>query len=265
MYLPTLAHVWGENVIPYQSERKPPLVGATNFRDAGGYASRDGRRIKWGRVYRSDSLARLTDEDLSHVDTLGIRLICDFRRDEERDDAPSRFPANTPEVVHFNVGPKRSDSKLYKHFSSEKVNAEDIRRAMVGLYQSFVTEYQESFAEFLRLVVEAQNLPLLFHCTAGKDRTGFAAAILLSALDVPHETIMEDYVLTNEHYERDPSIFSHLPSPEVFHTVMSADPEYMRASFVIIDKEFGGVQAYLRNGLGLEEWEIEALRANLLE
>lgn len=227
--------------------------------------SRDGRRIKWGRVYRSDSLASLTDDDLSYVEALGIRLICDFRRDEERDDAPSRFPANTPEVVHFNVGPRRSDSKLFAHFSSEAVNAEDIRQAMIELYQSYVIEYRESFADFLRLAIEAQNLPLLFHCAAGKDRTGFAAAILLSALDVPHETIMKDYVLTNEHYKRDPSRFAHLPSPELFHTVMSAHPDYMDASFGIIDEEFGGVQAYLRNGLGLEDREIETLRANLLE
>lgn len=242
-----------------------PLVGATNFRDTGGYEARDGRRIKWKQIYRSDSLANLTDEDLVYIENLGIKLICDFRRDEERDDSPSRLPANSPEVLNFNVGPKRTDSKLYEHFASEKPNAEDIRRAMIELYRSYVLEYREPFAEFLRRTLSAHHSPLLFHCAAGKDRTGFAAAILLSALDVPHETIVEDYVLTNEYFSRDPSRFAHLPSPELFHTVMSANPDYLQASFAVIEDEFGGVQPYLQKGLGLNDDDIEGLRANLLE
>lgn len=136
---------------------------------------------------------------------------------------------------------------------------------MIDLYRSYVTQYQVEFGEFLRRFLGDHQLPILFHCAAGKDRTGFAAAILLSALNVPYETIIADYILTNDYYRRDPSRFAHLPSPELFHTVMSADPDYLRASFAVIDDKFGGVHAYLRSGLGLSDQDVEALQANLLE
>lgn len=249
-----------------ENDRYISLVGTSNFRDLGGYEGHDGRRVKWGHLYRSDSLANLTQEDLSGLEQLGIRVICDFRRDEERDDAPNRIPGNSPELVHLNVGPQRSDSKLYEHLSSSTATVDDIRGAMMHIYRSFVTDFQPHYTEFMNRIAHADRLPLLFHCAVGKDRTGFAAAIALSALHVPREAIFEDYVLTNRYLKRDVSDkYPDLPSPELFHTMLSASPDYLQAAFDVIDREYGGIDGYLEGALGVDESHRRKLVDNLLD
>lgn len=247
-------------------DRYVPLAGTSNFRDLGGYEGHEGRRVKWGHLYRSDSLANLTEEDLSRVERLGIRVICDFRREEERDDAPNRIPDNKPEMVHLNIGPKRSDSRLYEYLSSSIATVDDIRGAMIHIYRSFVTEFQPHYTEFMKRLALTDHLPLLFHCAVGKDRTGFGAAIVLSALHVPHEVILEDYLLTNRYLNRDVGDkFPGLSSPELFHTMLSASPEYLQAAFDVIDQQYGGIDGYLEDALGVDESHRQMLRDNLLD
>lgn len=247
-------------------DRYVSFAGTSNFRDLGGYEGLDGRRVKWGHLYRSDSLANLTTEDLSGVERLGIRVICDFRRDEERDDAPNRIPDNEPEVVHLNVGPQRSNSRLYEYLSSSTATVDDIRGAMMHIYRSFVTEFQPHYTEFMSRLAQADRLPLLFHCAVGKDRTGFAAAIALSALHVPREAILEDYLLTNRYLNRDVSDkYPDLPSPELFHTMLSANPDYLQAAFDVIDEQYGGIDGYLEGVLGVDESHRRKLQDNFLD
>jgi protein-tyrosine phosphatase len=248
-------------------QRRAPLVGATNFRDLGGYETADGRTVKWRQLYRSNSLAALTDEDLEHVAGLNIRLICDLRRDEESIEAPTRLPAtNAPTILQLPIGPQRKDSKLYEYLWSGDATEAQMRDVMQGIYREFAIKFAPQYAEFMRRVARADQLPLLFHCAAGKDRTGFAAALILETLGVPRETILEDYALTNDYLHRSISDkFPNLKSPELFHTMMAANPDYLLASFEAVDEAFGSFDGYLTDGLGVTAQTREDLRTLLLD
>ncbi|MEN3976121.1 tyrosine-protein phosphatase [Emcibacter sp. SYSU 3D8] len=248
-------------------QRRMDLQGASNFRDLGGYEAADGRKVKWRHLYRSNSLAALTDTDLEHFGGLGIKVICDLRREEESVEAPSRLPAsNAPTILQLPIGPQRKDSKLYEYLWSGEATEEQLRDVMKGIYREFAIKFAPQYAEFMRRVARADQLPLLFHCAAGKDRTGFAAAIILEALGVSRETILEDYALTNDYARRNLiDKYPELKSPELFHTMMAANPDYLLASYAAVNEAFGSFDGYLTEGLGMTAQAKEDLRALLLE
>ena len=252
------------------NKRHIPLEGASNFRDLGGYETRDGRKIKWRHLYRSNSLAGLTDGDLQHLADLGIQVVCDFRRDQEREEAPSRLPTdNTPRVVHFSIGPERENSRLYEELWGDDPSDEGIRDAMKAIYRAYALDFAGHYARFLDHTAKADDLPLLFHCAAGKDRTGFGAALLLEALGVPRETIYADFDLTNTYLVRDmdrlAEKYPDIRSLEVFHTMLAAHPDYLTAAYEVIDDRYGGIEAYLEQALGLTPVKRETIQAVLLD
>ncbi|MGE0666409.1 MAG: tyrosine-protein phosphatase [Sphingomonadales bacterium] len=249
------------------NQRRMDLQGATNFRDLGGYEAADGRTVKWRHLYRSNALAALTDADLEHIGGLGIKVICDLRREEESVEAPSRLPPlNAPSILQLPIGPQRQDSKLYEYLWSGEATEEQLRDVMKTIYREFAIRYAPQYAEFMGRVARADQLPLLFHCAAGKDRTGFAAAIILEALGVSRETILEDYALTNEYTRRNLlEKYPELKSPELFHTMMAANPDYLLASFEAVDESFGSFDRYLTDAIGLTPAAREELRLLLLE
>jgi len=254
--------------------RQIPLRGSTNFRDLGGYATADGRQLRWGRVFRSDSPARLTDADLADIAKLGLRVVCDLRRDDERADAPSRLAGDlpgeaTPEVLHLSAGPRGHSGVLRQMLEDDATTAADLHANMCGLYSAYPIENRDVWAELMARLI-AEDVPLLFHCAAGKDRTGFAAALVLSAVAVPRETIFEDYALTNELWRpvlRETGEEIGMPrfTPEVSDVLLRAHPEYLQAAFDSIEREFGDVAAYLRTGLDLDDADLARLRALLLQ
>jgi protein-tyrosine phosphatase len=246
--------------------RRLPLEGTGNFRDMGGYETEDGHLVKWQKLFRSGTLTNLTDDDLAMVSDLGLRLVCDFRREEEREESPSRLPQeNGPAILNLPMGPQRDVAPLYAHLNSPDATPDDIFDAMVGIYRGFSLEPPPEYKRFMEHVIGG-HVPILFHCAAGKDRTGFGAALIFLALGVPMETIFEDYVLTNEFIVRNlAERFPDLESPELFHTMLDAHPEYLQASFEEIDKNYGGVEDYFLKGLGITENHKAALREQLLE
>lgn len=248
-------------------QRRMDLEGASNFRDLGGYEAADGRTVKWRHLYRSNSLAALTDADLEHVGGLNIKLICDLRRDEECVEAPSRLPpTNAPVILQLPIGPERKDSKLYEYLWGGEATEAQMRQVMQDIYAEFAIRFAPQYAEFMRRVSRADQLPLLFHCAAGKDRTGFAAALVLETLGVARETILEDYALTNHYVKRNLlEKYPDLKSPELFHTMMAANPDYLLASYAAVDEAFGSFDGYLTEGLGMTAQAKEDLRALLLE
>ncbi len=248
-------------------QRRMELEGASNFRDLGGYEGADGRKVKWRHLYRSNSLAALTDPDLEQVGRLGIRLVCDLRREEESVEAPSRLPGdNAPVVLQLPIGPQRKDSKLYEYLWSGEATEEQLRDVMKHIYREFAIRYAPQYAEFMARVARADQLPLLFHCAAGKDRTGLAAAIVLEALGVSRETILEDYALTNQYTRRNLiEKYPELKSPELFHTMMAANPDYLLASYAAIEEGYGSVERYLGEALGVTPAMREELRVLLLD
>ena len=180
------------------AERQVPLEGAVNFRDLGGYRSSDGRRVRWGQVFRSDSLARLTERDRIRVEHLGLKLIIDFRTPNEVKKSPDRLPQsstmrclNLP-ITHGEFDFVSAVERIKK--GDDSWLTEDF---MLSGYIHNLDEFAHTWGEVIRRLIEPENRPLLFHCTGGKDRAGTCAALILLALGVPEETVIDDHQLSN--------------------------------------------------------------------
>jgi protein-tyrosine phosphatase len=244
--------------------RHVPLNGTTNLRDLGGYPTSDGRKVRWRAIYRSSNLSQLTDDDLAVFGRLRIRTVCDFRGDEERAAAPSRLPTATPpRVVNLGIRPKVG-GPLQEILRTGETRGIDLRSLIIEAYRAYARDHAAQYRGLFAELIEGDNHPLLFHCAAGKDRTGFAAAIVLTALGVPRASVFEDYELTN-HYWKGPGTLSSKLDPKVRAPLLAADPAYLEAAFAGIDATFGSTEAYFREGLGLDSRARERLRAQLLE
>lgn len=255
------------------SQRKLPVEGAANLRDLGGYATRDGRRVRWGVLYRSDALDDLSDDDLAYLDRLHLRRVVDFRSAAERERDPDRLPAGVESVLQPISGRGLDPAELRDRLLAGGLAADESATWLVEGNRALVTEFREVYARFLRDLADPANLPTLFHCSAGKDRAGFAAAVVLLSLDVPRETAMRDYLLTNVLTEAKTrrllrviqiaSLFR--ADPDTVRPVFEAREEYLSAAFGAIDERYGSTDAYLREALGVDEALRARLRANLLE
>jgi protein-tyrosine phosphatase len=159
------------------AERRLPLQGPDNFRDLGGYATADGRRVRWGRLYRSNDLSGLTPDDLEYLSRIGLKLVCDFRSDRERSQKPDRaIEPEPPLSLDLPVDAEGVDpGALQEKIRTGGIAALGTEKLMRTAYRSFVSDYSARWAVMLRRLAQPQSLPALVHCTAGKDRTGFAA------------------------------------------------------------------------------------------
>ncbi|MDC0184862.1 tyrosine-protein phosphatase [Rhodobiaceae bacterium] len=255
--------------------RKLPFTGAHNFRDLGGYKTEDGRALKWGKIYRSDDLHLLTDEDLKYLSRLNIKSVVDFRSDEERESEPDRLnPDMTQLLLPIKFQPEELDDEtlknLMKNLTFGTLDSSNLLRDFnIVIVKDFATEYKK----FFRHVIENNAEPIVFHCTAGKDRAGFASAMILTVLGVPREKVIEDYLLTNT-YVKD-HVDSEMLEIEL-KTFFRADTDnlrkinlveerYIQAAFDTIDSEWGGMDNYISGALGLSEEDILKLKDYYLE
>lgn len=256
------------------AERRLPLRGADNFRDLGGYRTRDGRTVRWGRLYRSNELTKLTRSDLAYLSSQDIELVCDLRSKRERAEAPDpELPPVPARDLSLPVAQEGIDpTTVQERIRTGGVPSLQLERVMPQVYRAFVTHHSDKWARMLRRLADPQNLPTVVHCTAGKDRTGFAAALVLLALGVPRETVFEDYLKTND-YRRDFSSFvlRWTPLYSLFRTdpedllpLLEARREYLQASLDAIERTYGTVEAYLHDALGVTPERQAALEANLL-
>ncbi len=244
--------------------RRTPLEGATNFRDLGGYPTRDGRTVKWGLLFRSNGLFALTDADLDYLARRKFRLVCDFRAVEEQMTAPSRLPAdNPPEILSLGVRPEAGDRLRVLALSGGTTLA-DIVAAYEAVYRAYARDHHDQFGALLARLADAESYPAVFHCMAGKDRTGFAAAMILAALGVPNEVIFEDYLLTNTHWSLK-GRFPDAMDEEAQATFGAARREYLEAAFDELHRSHGSLDAYVRDALGVTDVIRESMRAHLLE
>ena len=248
-----------------QQERRLTLSGAVNFRDLGGYRSRGGRHTAWKRLYRADALSDLTDLDLEALAKLRLRSICDFRLETERRHKPDRLPPGTSLQVHTISFAPEGTLDMWRDIKAGRLSIVEAEARMEDHYRRFAIEHAAEYRRMLDMLLTPDALPALIHCTSGKDRTGFAAAVILMALDIPRETIVEDYLLSDR-YRRDLShLFSDAADPGVVGAITQAHPRYLAAAFDAIDQRWGSEQAYLREGLGLSEAGRQKLQALLLE
>jgi protein-tyrosine phosphatase len=255
------------------------LAGAPNARDLGGLTTPDGRTTKPGLVFRAPALGRLTDGDVARLRGLGLVDLLDLRHGSEIDAAPpDRLPPG-PAVAHIPIfDPEHPvftyvsavllghDLRRYDHLAVEGTPG-----AMHAIYRWFVESpaARGAFGTALSRIAAATG-PLLYHCSAGKDRTGWLTATLLGALGADRATITEDYVLTNEVTAADTAKLLGILEqrrgvpPQVLEPVLAADPSYLAAAFAAVDERYGSLDGYLRDGLGLHEAELAALRERLL-
>jgi protein-tyrosine phosphatase len=236
------------------------LQGASNFRDLGGYPTADGRTTRWRHIFRSNHLGQLTVADIEIVRALGVRSAFDFRGVEER--TAGVCVVNEIAVHSLPIEPTVV-AALRAELARGSLTAPVALELMRESYRNYVRHNTASFRNLFGYLLE-DRAPLVIHCTAGKDRTGFASALILHALGVADEVIAEDYLLTNQHYKRDATAATDLPE-DVRNAIGNVDASYLAAAFEAVGKEYGDLETYLRDGLKLGTPERTALKARYLQ
>jgi protein-tyrosine phosphatase len=237
------------------------MQGASNFRDVGGHRAASGQRVKRGQLFRSDHLAALTPDDLVQIERMNIRHSLDFRGAAESAATPYEIAG----VERLSLAIEPTVMARMQALTTQGVvpTTEDTVAMMCETYRDFVNRNAGTYGRFMKHLLE-QPTPQVFHCTAGKDRTGFAAALLLSALGVERETIEQDYLLTNQLYKRDARLEGH-GHPHVMKVLWQVQPEFLHAAFDAVDAQHGGMNAYLHGAIGLSPQELTELKRRLLE
>lgn len=227
--------------------RSVSLAGASNFRDLGGYRVADGRAVRWRTLFRSDHLAALTAHDAQVLQTLGVTRAFDFRGSGERAAAAYELPGVAQHPLPIEPTVVQGLRALIE--AGQAVTAERATVLMRQTYRNFVLHGSDRFAALFAQLLRSDQ-PLVFHCTAGKDRTGYAAALILHALGVPHEDVMRDYLLTNALYRLPAAPDSRAPR-EVLQVLWRVQPDFLDAAFDVIERDFGGIDRYLADRLGV--------------
>lgn len=264
-----------------EDKRHVSLDGQSNFRDIGGYETADGRRVKWGVVYRSGELHKLSDSDVLKLESLGIKAVANFLTEKEIESrGHDRLPDGVREIpLPMEAGNMGDLAEVVIEARStgdfSKVPAE----FNPEIHRLLITEAREYYARLLRELADPINRPMVYHCSHGVHRTGTATAILLSALGVPWETVREDYLLSNKYRKKEIDRRISELQLQAADTLL-VDPEqvdmtnirafyilegsYIDASLDEAVKRYGSMDAYIREGLGITDEEITSLRKQLL-
>jgi protein-tyrosine phosphatase len=231
--------------------------------------------VRWGKLYRAGALSQLTDDDLAVLQQTGVRLICDLRSPSEVEQAPDRLPADgSIRYRHLPIDPDDQDKQAaQRRLRALLFDKPALAAMMRDIYIRSIEEHAEVFAAVMRELAEPDNLPLLVHCTAGKDRTGLNIAFVLLALGVPQQVIIADYTLSNMYYDHFYRLTEKLVKPlrlfgvhpDDMLPMLTADPDRLRAVLDYFDAAYGTVAAYLEYKTGLDPAVIEQVKNNLLE
>ena len=237
----------GQNTL--LAERLLPMHGGYNFRDLGGFPAANNKYVAWGKLFRSDDLQALTPEDLDYLASIPLSRVVDFRTEREIARLPDRLP---PTVNRYLPLPILPGSIRPEHALASPQEGEQV---MVETYRLFVRdpEITMKFKEFFRQVQDKESGPLLFHCAAGKDRTGFAAALVLFALGVHERLVVNDYLASAQY------LTGKFPSSE---GIFGVQAKFLRAAVEQIETTHGSVEGYLTRALDVD---IEHMRGLYLE
>jgi protein-tyrosine phosphatase len=239
------------------------LQGGSNFRDLGGYKTADGRTVRRSAVFRSAHLGGLTDEDRGALGRLGVRTIVDLRGVSEAAETPHLIEGLECRIVGAHIEPGVGE-KIRGAVADGSANPHIMMGFLTDHYRDYPRRCAPGFRTLFSTLSDGTHRPLVFHCTAGKDRTGFAAALLLSALGVDRATIEHDYLLTNQLYKRDNRLEGS-GHPHVMKVLWQVQPEFLHAAFEAVDTQHGGMQDYLHGAIGLSPQELAALQRLMLE
>ncbi len=256
-------------------KRHIPFTGTPNFRDLGGYRARNGKQVRWNCFYRSGQLSRLSADDITQFASLGVRVVCDFRRTEEIERDPSLLPHDTPpEMLQLSIDPG-SASGVFQAYNADHSIDIDMAQFMCAINRALALEHHGPYRRMLDAILQLHDGALLFHCAAGKDRTGFAAALILMILDVPRELIMRDYMLTDDYFLPDDEL-QRLTSryadstlaklaPARVRPLLEVRPEYLQAAFDAIDECYATSEDYLEDVFAITASKRQTLQQRFLE
>ncbi len=236
------------------SERHLPMEGGYNFRDLGGYPTSDGRFVKWGMVFRTDDMYNLTETDLNYLSDIGMHTVVDFRSENEVAAAADKLPSTTKNHVLLPISPGNMNEIRY-----ENINPAIFIDYMKLMYSSLCTEdniiYQ--YRKFFALLQDETKIPLSFHCSAGKDRTGIGAALFLYSLGVNEDIIIQDFLLSNKYLEsKYAALVAQIPELSIASTV---EAEYMQITLGSIKENYGSVENYLENTLNVDIAKLKSM------
>ncbi|TGD71316.1 tyrosine-protein phosphatase [Mangrovimicrobium sediminis] len=252
-------------------ERALSVGGGMNLRDLGGYRTGDGRQVRWGKLYRSGKLSIATQSGMDYLSSLGLKVNCDFRVARDFTGATNTLPDEV-EALNLPVD-AGSFSTFFKTITQEQLNEAAMVETMREVNRQLVTQYQDEYRQMFAALLALEDGGFLVNCTAGKDRTGYAAALILHALGVPRETIVHDYLLSARYFSIDPNAVDHAAMaskypPEVL-AILKSDAtkplgevrsDYLEAAFSAMEAASGSVERYLEEVLGVGEPERAVLR-----
>jgi protein-tyrosine phosphatase len=259
------------------ADRSLHLASAPNFRDIGGYRTRDGKWVEVGELYRSDGLDALSDADLATVQALGIKLVCDLRTDGERSSKPDKeIPGATNEQINI-IGEDELTAEITSAITSgDKAAQQELlgngkaERLLVDGGAALVSDPNPlaQYKVFFSRIEDPNNLPTVMHCSAGKDRTGWASAAVLTALGVPKATVMEDYLASNDYLkeknEKTLAQTGALIDSSLLEPVLTVKKEYLDASFREVKAKYKTFDKYLA-AVGVTKADLSELRDELLQ
>lgn len=254
-------------------DRQLPLTGAVNLRDFGGYDTVEGRRVRRGRLLRSGTLTHLSEAAQRELVDQGLRLVCDFRRQDEKALEPTPFTGERPQILEIPIDPG-SALAWRQRLDNRELSLQERIDFMVSINRELARDHAEDYARMFSALLDLEDGAFLVHCSAGKDRTGFGCALILHALGVPEDTVLMDYLLTNyaidyegyvlplarRRYEVEP-----LPDRESIMALAGVRPEYLRSAYQAIHDEFESVEHYIEDAIGLDAAAIDHLRQHFLE
>ncbi len=245
------------------------LAGGVNFRDLGGYKTGDGRSVRWQRLYRSGSMGGLTEPDHEILADLNIAGVHDLRTQHEREREPNRWAASAG-IPYWSRDYESNFGVLREMLAAEIPDPKAAREVMMNGYRQLPFEHAPSYRALAERLRDGE-LPMVFNCSAGKDRAGTAAALILSVLGVPRETVVQDYRLTDKVLGDRVSSMERLAGPlgnfsrEVWSVVMTTDDRYIQNAFDAIEERHGSIEGYFNNELQIDAAGIETIRNRLLE
>ena len=255
--------------------RKLPFDHLHNFRELGGFKTLNGGQVKWGMIYRADKISDLTEQDQHYIERLKLQKIVDFRSDEERSAAPhSLLPSSSICIEALPISVEAAQvEKVTARLQQEDATAEDIAQLLIEANREMIERFTPIYKQWLQSLLDENNYPQVFHCTAGKDRTGLAAALLLRILGVPNEEVMQDYLATNtftntrvEHIvHRINEMTMHQVNEDVVRVLFKVQSRFLNEAYKSIDEHYGDFNNFVEIGLGFGDVECARLRELLLE
>ncbi|MGE6696663.1 tyrosine-protein phosphatase [Hyphomonas sp. NPDC076900] len=273
--------MWIRTFKPYAGSvpsRVLKLQGAQNFRDLGGYPTVCGKSVRRYQIFRSAGLNKLTQSDYRKIDRLELKGVFDLRTPEERNALPTVWVGNPVRQAGFQSGDNGNLDAMAATFTDPDLRPEAVTDLMLKLYRRLPYDHAEAYASVLRCLAEGE-FPLLFHCAAGKDRTGVLAAIILSLLGVPEPLVIEDYALSARivDYRKELGLDDKTPSglhgqsmlrelaEEVVEPLLMSHPDYIRATFSELEGQHGTIELFVKTVYGLDETDVSALKDKLLD